>query len=170
MTALKSLANLIDYLNERLGVFASWLTSGLVLLMVYDVCMRYFFSSSKAWILELEWHVFALIFLFGASYALKEDKHVRVDVFYTNFSEKKKAAINLVGALLFIVPWCIVIIWKSSIYTMSSYDILEGSPQPGGLPALYLIKGAVVFAFIMLLFQGISLILNSILTLKSKEG
>jgi len=166
---LENVANLIDYLNERLGAFASWLTSGLVLLMCYDVFMRYFFASSKAWILELEWHLFALIFLLGASYALKDDRHVRVDIFYTNFSERKKAIINLIGSILFILPWCAVIIWKASIYAMSSYEILEGSPQPGGLPARFLIKGAVVFAFVMLLFQSVSLILRSILTLTTRK-
>ena len=138
--------------------------------MCYDVCMRYFFASSKAWILELEWHLFALVFLLGASYALKEDRHVRVDIFYANFSKKKKALINLIGTALFLLPWCAVIIWKSSIYAMSSFDILEGSPQPGGLPARFIIKGSVTFAFILLLFQGVSLILKSILVLQSKEG
>ena len=138
--------------------------------MCYDVFMRYFFASSKAWILELEWHLFALIFLLGASYALREDKHVRVDIFYANFSNKKKAIINLIGTVLFLLPWCVVIIWKSSVYTMSSFEILEGSPQPGGLPARFLIKGSVAFAFILLMLQRVSVILKSILTLKSKEG
>ena len=167
---MESIANLINCINQRIGIFASWLTTSLVILMCYDVFMRYFFASSKAWILELEWHLFALIFLLGASYALREDKHVRVDIFYANFSNKKKAIINLIGTVLFLLPWCVVIIWKSSVYTMSSYDILEGSPQPGGLPARFLIKGSVAFAFILLMLQGISVILKSILTLKSSEG
>ncbi len=137
--------------------------------MCYDVFMRYFFASSKAWILELEWHLFALIFLLGASYALKEDKHVRVDVFYTNFSVKKKAIVNIMGTIFLLLPWCAVIIWKSSVYASSSFEVLEGSPQPGGLPARYLIKGAIAFAFLMLMLQGISLILKSIITIKSKE-
>jgi len=149
---------------------AAWLTTVLVLLMCYDVFMRYTFDSSKAWILELEWHFFALIFLLGTSYALKEDKHVRVDVFYADFSEKKKAWINMIGTLFFLIPWCLVIIWKSGIYAYSSFDILEGSAQPGGLPARFIIKGMITFAFVTLLFQGISQILKSIVTLKSKEA
>jgi len=166
---LKELVKRIDSVNEKLGVFASWLTTGLVLLMCYDVFMRYFFASSKAWILELEWHLFALIFLLGASYALKEDKHVRVDIFYSSFSKKKKALVNLVGSVLFLIPWCAVIIWKSSVYAMTSFHSSEGSPQPGGLPARYIIKGMVAFAFFMLLMQAISLLISSILTLKSKD-
>ena len=167
---MESIANLINSINQRIGIFASWLTTSLVILMCYDVFMRYFFASSKAWILELEWHLFALIFLLGASYALREDKHVRVDIFYTNFPKKKKAIINLIGTFLFLLPWCAVIIWKSSVYTISSFEILEGSPQPGGLPARFLIKGSVAFAFILLMLQGVAVILKSILTLKSKEG
>lgn len=161
---------IIDNINERLGVVAAWLTTGLVLLMCYDVFMRYTFDSSKAWILELEWHFFALIFLLGASYALKEDKHVRVDVFYAEFSAKKKAWINLIGTICFLIPWCGVIIWKSGIYAGSSFSILEGSPQPGGLPARYLIKGTITFAFIMLMFQAISQVMKSIITIKSHKA
>lgn len=161
---------IIDNINTRLGIWASWLTTALVVLMCYDVFMRYFFSTSKTWILELEWHFFALIFLFGASYALKEEKHVRVDLFYTNFADKKKAWINLIGALFLLIPWCMIIIWKSAEYTYSSFVINEGSAQPGGLPARYIIKGAVGFAFLMLLFQGISLVFKSIITIKSKAA
>ncbi|MBT8219362.1 MAG: TRAP transporter small permease subunit [Bacteroidia bacterium] len=137
--------------------------------MCYDVFMRYFFSNSKTWILELEWHLFALIFLFGASYAFKEDRHVRVDLFYTYFSEKKKAWINLIGSAVLLMPWCFIVIWKSWTYEYSSWQIAEGSPQPGGLPARYLVKGAIALAFVLLFLQGLATIYHSIQILKSSK-
>lgn len=160
----------IDRINSKVGAIAGWCTTLLVVLVCYDVFMRYFFSNSKTWILELEWHLFALVFLLGAAMTLKDDKHVRVDVFYADWSPRRQAWINLVGSLLLLIPWCIVVIWKSSIYTSLSLDIYEGSPQPGGLPARYIIKGAVAFGFILLLLQGIALLLRSIRTLTSNEA
>lgn len=129
----------------------------LILLICLDVLFRYFFSFSKNWIIELEWHLFALIFLLGSAYALQMDKHVRVDVFYQKFSEKTKAIVNLIGTLVFLIPWCYLVITTAYKFANNSWYIREGSNQPGGLPARYIIKGAIVVGFVLLLAQGVSL-------------
>lgn len=160
---------ILDSINEWTGRTTAWLTSILVVFMCYDVIMRYLFSQTAVWIAELEWHMFALIFLLGAAYTLKDDKHVRVDVFYTNFSPKKQAWVNLVGTLVFLIPFCLIVIFTSFSYAEKSWAIGESSPDPGGLPARYLIKSAITLGFVLLLLQSFAEILRSISTLTSTK-
>ena len=140
---------------NKIGIWVSWLNVVLVLLICADVILRYFFNITEKWVIELEWHIFAVIFLIGASYTFKNDKHVRVDVFYQNFSEKKKLWVNLLGNLLFLIPWTIVVIYASYKYATVSFSYLEGSPDPNGLPARYIIKYVIAVGFILLLVQAI---------------
>ncbi|HKI78367.1 MAG TPA: TRAP transporter small permease subunit, partial [Ignavibacteriaceae bacterium] len=97
MEYLKSISEKIDRLSERTGYLTSWLTFILVLLICYDVFTRYVLNISSVGLQEMEWHIFALIFLMGGAYTLKVDDHVRVDVLYTKFSEKNKAWVNFLG-------------------------------------------------------------------------
>jgi TRAP-type mannitol/chloroaromatic compound transport system permease small subunit len=142
------------------------LTAVLVVLVCIDVAARYFFSASQTWMMELEWHLFSLIFLLGAGFALKHDRHVRVDLFYANYSEKDKAWTDLVGSVVFLIPWCILIIYFSYDYAYSSFLDGEGSPDPGGLPARYLIKFAIVIGMSLLLLQALGKVAESILTIQ----
>jgi len=158
---MQILIDVIDGLNERMGKATSWLTLVLVILVCFDVITRYIFSNSSAWIMELEWHLFALIFLIGAAYAFKHDRHVRVDLFYSKFSAKDKALVDLVGNVIFLIPWCIIIIVYSFEYAMTSFRIGETSPDPGGLPARYLIKFAITLGVFLLLLQAIAQALRS---------
>jgi len=118
----------------------------------------------------LEWHLFSMIFLLAAGYTLKHDKHVRVDLFYTNFSKKDKALVNLVGALLFLIPWCCLIIWVSYDYALGSYKILEGSPNPNGLPYRFVVKFAITIGASLLLLQALAMVADALLTLKYKAA
>jgi TRAP-type mannitol/chloroaromatic compound transport system permease small subunit len=140
-----------------------------MLLICFNVAQRYLFNHSEAWRTELEWHLFALIFLLGAGYALKHDKHVRVDLFYAKFSAKKKALVNLIGTLLFLLPWCVIVILASYKYAHNAWLINEGSPD-NGLPARYIIKFAITLGFVFLLLQAISLVISSLKTLMNKEN
>lgn len=162
---LLKVTNAIDLLNENIGRGVSWLNTLLVVVICYDVTARYLFNSSSAGIVELEWHLFSFIFLLGAAYALLYDRHVRVDVFYQNFTEKKKAWVNLIGTLLFLIPFCIITINASFTFTANAFAINEGSPDPGGLPARYIVKAAIPLGFFLLLLQAISLAFKSILIL-----
>ena len=112
---------------------------------------------------------FCYYFSFGASNALKQDKHVRVDLFYSKFSKKDKALVNFWGTLLFLIPWCSFVMISSFNYAYESFVIGERSPNPGGLPALYLIKGMIPLGSFLLLMQGIALLINSALLLRKKD-
>lgn len=160
---LDRLSRIIDRLNDRVGWTVSWLTTLLVLLVCFDVITRYLFRTTQAWIVELEWHLFALIFLFGAGYAFRHDRHVRVDLFYAKFSPKDKALVNLVGAVVFLIPWCLLIIYFSFDFAMVSFHDREVSPDPGGLPAFYVIKFAIPAGIFLLLLQAISSLIDALL-------
>ncbi len=148
-----------------IGKQSAWLNLFLVLIICFDVLQRYLFNQSYNWILETEWHLFGLIFLLGSAYTLQEDKHVRVDIFYATFSEKRKAWVDLLGSLILLIPWSVICIKTCLSYANNSWFIREGSPNPGGLPAWYPIKYFVVLCFVMLLVQGILLIIKNIKTI-----
>ncbi len=149
---------------NRIGSWVSWLNVLLVVLICADVILRYFFNTTEKWVIELEWHIFAAVFLLGASYTLKHDKHVRVDVFYQNFSERRKTWINLLGNIIFLIPWCLVVIYASVKYANVSFSYLEASPDPNGLSARYIIKYVISLGFLLLLVQAV---LDSIEKIKS---
>lgn len=158
----------INRFNDWLGRQLSWLTTLLMLLICVDVLRRYALDATTVAILDLEWYLFSLIFLLGAGYGLCHDKHVRVDVFYHRFSETRKAWINLLGCLFFLIPFCLVCIYSTWEFTLYSYQLNEGSPEPGGLPARYLIKAAMPLGFLLLLLQAISMIFSSILIITNR--
>lgn len=166
---MKQLSLFIENLIEVTGKIVSWLSIVLVAIIGVDVLLRYAFNKSTAALFELEWHLFAIIFMIGAAYTLKYDKHVRVDVFYTNFSKKRKAWINLVGTVFFLIPFCVVIIVTSIPFVIASYNIMESSADPGGLPYRYIIKATIPIGISLLLLQGISELLKSLIAILNKE-
>ncbi len=165
MKFMQRFIHIIDTMNEKIGSGVAWLTTVMVLIVCYDVFTRYILHSSSVAIQELEWHLFAIIFLMAAAYTLKDDQHVRVDVLYTRFSPKVQAWINLLGSLIFLLPFCILVIWTSWNFVNQSFSMREGSPNPGGLPARYLLKAVIPVSFSFLFLQGLSMIFKSILTL-----
>lgn len=152
---------IIDRINSAVGKCTAWLSGVLVLVVCYDVFTRYFLKKSSIAIFELEWHIFSILFLLAAAYTLKCDSHVRVDVFYSRFSPKVKAAINLIGSIIFLIPFCILIIWASKNFVLMSYNLMETSPDPGGLPYRYILKLMIPVGFSFILLQGVSLTLRS---------
>ena len=130
MERLISIKNAINTITRTVGKAASWLTGALVLLVCGDVIYRRILQDSRAWVGELEWHFFALIFLLASAYALQKDRHVRVDLFYANFSARDKAWVNLIGGILFLIPWCVLITYVSIGFAAQSFHDMEGSPQP----------------------------------------
>ncbi len=165
---LRAISKGIDDLIEFIGSSISWLSFALVMLICLDVFLRYLFSSTKTWILDLEWHFFSLIFLFGASFALKHDQHVRVDLFYQKMNFRQKAWVNFIGSAFLLVPWCLLIIVKATNYAMNSWDVKEGSPD-GGLTDWYIIKFCIVIGFFLLLSQAISEMIKSLLIILKKN-
>jgi len=157
------LSFVIDNYIDRMGKALAWLTTVLMIVICIDVIMRYLFSATETWILELEWHLFAVLFLLGASYALLHDKHVRVDLFYEKFSPSRRNVINAIGVILFLIPWAWVIISNGWGYMANSWSWGEGSPQPTGLPGRWFVKSMIVIGFILLVIQGISILIKALL-------
>jgi TRAP-type mannitol/chloroaromatic compound transport system permease small subunit len=147
----------------------AWVTLGLVLVVFIDVVMRYLFNTSFVFTQELEWHLFGFIFLIGAGYTLLHDGHVRVDIIYQRLSHKGRAWVNLFGVLLFLIPGCLLVISTSWKFTVTSYAMLEGSPDPGGIPFRFLLKGCMPVGFTLLLMQGISLGIHSFMQIIGVE-
>lgn len=165
MKLIRGFISGIEWVNHKVGMAAAWLTSALVLLICYDVFNRYLLNKSFVAVQELEWHLFAVIFLMGAAYTLQQDAHVRVDVFYAKASPKTQALIDLIGCLVLLIPFCALIVWTSKDFVLSSYAIGETSPDPGGLPARFLLKATLPLAFCFLLLQGLAMALKALLRL-----
>ena len=164
MKALKAAARFIDALNEHIGKAIGWLSTGMVVIVCYDVFTRYMLKQSSIAVQELEWHLFAVIFLLGAAYTLQHDRHVRVDVVYLKFSPRIKAWFNLAGSVVFLIPFAILVIWASQKFVANSWNMGETSPDPGGLPARYILKAFIPAGFLLLTLQGISLAIHSLET------
>jgi len=160
---LARVAGTIECFSEWSGRVVSWLTLALVLLVSYDVSMRYLFQEGSVALQELEWHLFALIFLLGAAYTLKHDEHVRVDLIYHArwMSERRRAWVDLLGTLFFLLPFCFLIIYSSWPFVENSYLLNEHSPDPGGLSHRYFIKMMIPVCFVLLAIQGVALIIRS---------
>ena len=169
MGLLKSICRGIDAVNEWAGRFVAWITALVVLVVFVDVVMRYAFKISFVWTQELEWHLFAFIFLMGAGSTLLKDGHVRVDIFYQRMSPKGQAWVNLLGVIFFLLPGCFMIIDTSWSFVATSYSVLEGSPDPGGIPYRFILKACIPAGFVLLTLQGVSLGIKSLLTLLGQE-
>ena len=141
----------------------------LVLVIFADVVMRYLFNTSFVFTQELEWHLFGFIFLIGAGYTLLHDGHVRVDIIYQRLGYKGQAWVNLMGVIFFLIPGCLMVVATSWKFMLNSFLILEGSPDPGGIPFRFLIKGCIPAGFVLLLMQGLSLGIHSLLQITGRE-
>ena len=156
MQFLDKLVSMIDGLSDKIGHLVGWLTTLMVLIVFYDTVMRYAFNKGNVALQELEWHLFAIVFLIGAAYTLKEKAHVRVDILYVNLSEKTKAWIDFLGVFIFLIPFSVMVILSTKGFIMNSWAIREISPDPGGLPARYILKTMIPLGFSLLIVQGLS--------------
>jgi TRAP-type mannitol/chloroaromatic compound transport system permease small subunit len=163
----------IHKMNDRIGQWVSFATLLLVLIGSGNAIARYLgkfigLQLSSNVYLELQWYLFSLLFLLGAARTLQRDAHVRVDVFYGRLSKKGKAWLDLAGTVLFMIPFCILLIWSSLPTVLHSWQSLEMSPDPGGL-ARYPIKTLLPLAFTLLLLQAICLAVTKIQEIRQRE-
>jgi TRAP-type mannitol/chloroaromatic compound transport system permease small subunit len=151
---------------DKFADVMGWIAGVLNLLMLvnvfYDAIMRYFFKTGSIALQEMEWHLFAIVFLFGIAYGLKEDGHVRVDVLYDRFSPRNKAIVNLAGTFLFLLPLSVLIIEGSVWYVQEAYTSGEVSGDPGGLPYRWLIKLVIPASFVFLVVSAIGFVIRNI--------
>lgn len=168
---LLKIISIIDAFTECTGKFISIFVIILVLLVGYDVSMRYLFNSGSIAIQELEWHLFSIILLLGSAYTLKHDEHVRLDIFYSSklINDKVRIWFDVLGTLLILLPFCLLIIISAWPFVTQAYIHNEISPDPGGLPARWLIKAAIPLGFFFLLIQGIAEVLKKLLIALDKD-
>ena len=155
----------INALNESVGRAISWLTVAMVVLSVVVVILRYGFDIGWIWMQESVAYMYAWIFMFGAGYTLKHEGHVRVDIFYRQFSVTQQAWVNLLGTLFLLFPMFIFIAWISFDYVIASWRITESSREAGGLAFVYLLKTSLLIMPVLIVLQGAALILTSLQTL-----
>jgi TRAP-type mannitol/chloroaromatic compound transport system permease small subunit len=122
--------------------------------MASNVLLRYVFHTGSVWSQELEWHLMAPICLFGMSYALRHGEHVRVDVLFASFSQRAKNFVEFVSSLI-LIAISLIVIWLSLSYVAQSWSIGEGSANPGGIPARYLLKALIPVGFALMAVQGV---------------
>ncbi len=160
MNTLLGVSRWIDRINSGIGRLASWLVLVMIGVGSWNVVGRYVGQavgrnlSSNA-LIETQWYLFSLVFMLGAAYTLRLNGHVRVDVFQSRWRGKRKALAELVGTLLFLLPFSGLILFFSWKWVLASWRIWETSPDPGGLPR-YPIKSLILVSFVVLLLQGIS--------------
>ena len=156
----------IERFIDLTGRATSWLALAIVVLMAVNVILRYLFSQGSVWAQELEWHLLSPLILFGMSYALLHGEHVRVDVLYAGFSERRKLLVDLLSAFLCIAISA-AIIWLSLLYVQQSYVIGEQSADPGGLTHRWALKALIPVGFALLILQCVAIVLGTLEKLKA---
>ena len=169
MQTLLALSSLIDQVSYRIGRAVAWLALTMVLLQFLVVIMRYVFGTGEIWLQEAIIYQHGLLFMLGASFTLLKDGHVRVDIVYAGVSARTKAAINLIGAALLLIPVMALILWVSYPYVANSWAVLEGSREVSGIPAVFMLKTVILVFAAMMLLQGLSTIIRSLAFLRGVD-
>ena len=156
------LAALIDRLNAAVGQAASWCALAIVLIGFAVVLLRYVLGIGSIWLQESILYAHAALFLLAAAWTLKEGGHVRVDVFYAGASPRTKAWIDLLGALLLLLPFCAAIVWFALPYVSRSWETFERSRETSGLPLVFLLKTLIPVFGAMLALQGLAQAIKAI--------
>jgi len=152
---LLAVSRAIDLLNEKVGIICNLLVLLACLVSAANAMSRYAFSISSNSYLELQWYMFAVMVMFGASYTLKRNEHVRVEIFYLLLSERQQLWLDLICILVFLIPVCLLLCYLSWPFFLQSYETGEWSSNAGGLlrwPIKFVIPGG----FAMLALQGVS--------------
>ena len=161
MRPLLSVSNAIDLLNEKIGYICNLLVLLACLVSAGNAMIRYAFSySSNGW-LELQWYMFAILVMFGASYTFKRNEHVRVEIFYLFLSERGQLWLDMIGTLFFLIPSCLLLAYLSWPFFILSFDTSEVSGNAGGL-IRWPIKFVLPSGFVLLALQGVSEIIKRI--------
>ena len=165
MKPLASLIRAIDTTNENIGRVVAWVALTMVLVQFIVVVMRYVFGIGSIMMQESVVYMHAILFMVGAGYTLLHGGHVRVDVFYRDASPRRKALVDLAGGFVFLLPVCLLIVWSSWTYVASSWRVFEGSKETSGIQGVFLLKTVILVFAVLVMLQGVSLILKSLLTL-----
>lgn len=161
MTLLLKLSQLIDWLNERVGKASFWLVLIMTLISAANASYRFVFNDSSNGMLEIQWYLFAAVFLLCSPYTLQKNEHVRIDVLSGKLSPRGLAVIDIIGTLFFLLPMVVVVLWLSLPLIAESYKIQEMSANAGGL-IRWPVKVLLPIGFTLLALQGISELIKRI--------
>jgi len=165
MPVLRALVHYIDTFTEYSGRLLAWLVVMMALLTTVIVVMRYGFNTGSMMGQEAVIYMHGSLFMLGSAYALKSGAHVRVDIFYRNFSPRAQAWVNSLGGIVFLMPLCAFIGFASWNYVSESWIVRETSSQPGGIPAVFLLKSIIPLMAFNLFLQGLAETLRSAISL-----
>ena len=181
MRSLLKIARFIDQISEWSGILSTGLVLVTIVIGFYNVIARYVgreigVTLSSNVFIEIQWYLFSLVFFFGFAYALKHGVNVRVDFYFTNFTAKRKAWVDFIGHILFLIPFCLIGIYATLGPVLNSWGRLpsgeygqwELSPDPGGLPRAP-IKTMIIVAFLLLLLQAIAEVLKKFAIIRGDE-
>ncbi|MCP4596294.1 MAG: TRAP transporter small permease subunit [Neptuniibacter sp.] len=159
---LLRLEQVINSFSDILGKISAVLFVLMLFNVFIDVVMRYVFNDVSIGMQELEWHLYASVFLLGVPYTLRAGGHVRVDLIYERLSAKTKALIDMICTVILLIPFCALVAWYGVDFARESFELGEMSGDPGGLPYRWIIKSVIPFAFFAMLISGIGLFLKSL--------
>ena len=149
-------SRLIDPLLVKIGDAVSWLWLALLAVIVCNVVLRYAFAEGRIEFEEIQWHLYSAGFMFGLSYALQADAHIRVDVLHERFRPVTQAWIDLYGLILFVLPFVALMLIYGARFVADSFATGEVSSSPGGLPYRWAIKSVLVIGFALLGIAALS--------------
>lgn len=158
MNALRRFERVVNAISGAFGWLAGWLCILMIAIVFIDVIARYLFESGSIAMQEMEWHLFAAVFLLGAAYTMRENANVRVDVFYEKMSERKKAIIDIFGTVFFVIPMCTLILYSAYDFVAYAYHVQEVSNDPGGLPYRFVFKALLPLGYLLVLIQSLAVI------------
>ena len=167
MRPILAISEAIDWLNQKLGDVCNFLVLAACIVSAGNAMIRYAFGySSNSW-LELQWYMFAIFVMFGASYTFKRNEHVRVEILYLMLSERGQLWLDMIGTLFFLIPSCLLLAYLSWPFFMQSYAVGEISSNAGGL-VRWPIKFVIPSGFVMLALQGVSEVIKRIAALRGE--
>lgn len=163
---IKSLTAKIESLTDFTGHAVSWLSLCMVIVTCIVVVMRYLFDFGSIALQESVTYMHAALFLVGSAWTLRENAHVRVDIFYNRCNENTRALIDLLGSLFLLMPLMLFIAWISWTYIADSWSVHEGSREAGGLPGVFLLKSLILVMSALLVLQGVADAMRAVLKLR----
>ena len=160
-----TIAQTIDSVSRSVGNAVAFAAIAMALVTTTVVILRYGFGQGAIAAQESVLYLHGALFMLGAAPTLLTDKHVRVDVFYRNFTDRQKHWVNTIGHTVFTLPFCTLIVFGSWGYVSESWSIMESSPEPGGIPAVFLLKTLIPAMALLLALQAVSLIVQGLIEL-----
>jgi len=161
VSLLLKLSHLIDWINERIGKGAFWLILIMTLISAGNASFRFVFNDSSNGLLEIQWYLFAAVFLLCSPYTLQKNEHVRIDVLSSKLSPRGLAIVDIIGSIFFLLPMVVLVLWLSIPLVAESYKIDEYSANAGGL-LRWPVKILLPIGFALLALQGISELIKRI--------